>query len=130
MERHHQSLSDREALFCIHSQCASVLPVGQNNGFATMSYNDTPPGVPFALTQCIVSFPGPKTLLLLINRTNKLNSLTEEANYELDRVFRWFDNEPKLLVAIISGAGKTFCVGADLHGPFCHLTHSEKLYWR
>lgn len=62
------------------------------------------------------SFPDPNILLVTINRPEVLNSLTVEASYELDRVFKWFDNETSLRVAIITGAGKAFCVGADLKG--------------
>jgi len=49
-----------------------------------------------------------------IDRPKRLNSLTVEASHELDSVFQWFDQEPSLRVAIITGAGKAFCVGADL----------------
>lgn len=65
---------------------------------------------------CLVSFPSPNILLLLINRPRTLNSLSNEASNELDSVFRWFDREQSLRVAVISGVGKAFCVGADLKG--------------
>ena len=53
---------------------------------------------------------------MLINRPKKLNSLTEEDNRDLDADFQWFDNEPALRIAIITGVGRAFCAGADLNG--------------
>lgn len=35
---------------------------------------------------------------------------------ELAAVWAWFDNEPSLRVAVVTGAGKAFCSGADLKG--------------
>ncbi|KAJ3496679.1 hypothetical protein NLG97_g2482 [Lecanicillium saksenae] len=61
-----------------------------------------------------LSYPYPTVLLVLINRPRQLNSLTTEANFELDRIIHAFDAEPSLRVAIVSGVGKAFCVGADI----------------
>ena len=78
---------------------------------------------PSALTHCIISISRPHILLVLINRPKKLNSLSVRANFELDSVFRWFDQEQTLRVAVISGVGRAFCVGADLKGvsTYCLL---------
>lgn len=73
-----------------------------------------PRNVPTGLQTTILSFPSPDILLVSINRPKQLNSLTVEASYELDRIFRWFDEDPSLRVAILTGKGKSFCVGADL----------------
>ncbi len=70
---------------------------------------------------CLLSYPTAGVLLATINRPKALNSLDVEASYELDSVFRWFDEEPSLKVAVITGAGKAFCVGADLKGTFKDL---------
>jgi enoyl-CoA hydratase/carnithine racemase len=49
-----------------------------------------------------------------MNRPQKLNAMNAHANTEFSRVWPWFDNEPNLSVAIITGAGRAFCAGADL----------------
>jgi enoyl-CoA hydratase/carnithine racemase len=71
---------------------------------------------PTGLNSVKISIPEPGILLVLINRPRQLNSLSVEAGYELDSVFKWFDKETSLRVAILSGVGKAFCVGADLKG--------------
>lgn len=78
----------------------------------TMAFATT--DAPKGLQTTNLSFPSPNILVVAINRPKQLNSLTVEASYELDKVFRWFDNEPSLRVAVLTGEGKAFCVGADL----------------
>lgn len=73
-------------------------------------------GSPPTTQHCLLSFPSSGILLVLINRPRSLNSLSVEASYELDSVFKWFDKTPSCRVAILSGVGKAFCVGADLKG--------------
>jgi len=44
-----------------------------------------------------------------------MNCITTSAHWEADAIFSWYDNEPSLRVAIITGAGKkAFCAGQDL----------------
>ena len=44
-----------------------------------------------------------------------MNCISFEGNIEMGQVFDWFDHEPNLRVAIITGAGKkAFCAGQDL----------------
>ena len=44
-----------------------------------------------------------------------MNSLPSASHWEADALLSWFDNEPSLRVAIITGAGKkAFCAGQDL----------------
>jgi enoyl-CoA hydratase/carnithine racemase len=53
--------------------------------------------------------------LITIDRPAKMNSLDFEANDELIRVWREFDADNALRVAVITGAGdQAFCAGADL----------------
>ncbi|KAJ5135351.1 uncharacterized protein N7515_004629 [Penicillium bovifimosum] len=62
-----------------------------------------------------LSFPQPKVLLVTIDREKQRNSLPAEAHWEGHSLFSWFDDEPSLLVAIVTGAGdKAFCAGQDL----------------
>jgi enoyl-CoA hydratase/carnithine racemase len=62
-----------------------------------------------------LSFPRPKVFLVTIDREMQRNSLPAEAHWEGHGIFSWFDDEPSLMVAIVTGAGdKAFCAGQDL----------------
>ncbi|KIH89854.1 enoyl-CoA hydratase/carnithine racemase [Sporothrix brasiliensis 5110] len=69
-----------------------------------------PPTVPDVL----VAFPAQHVMLVTINRPRQLNSLPSTHHAPLDRLFTWFDNEPALRCAVVTGAGRAFCAGADL----------------
>lgn len=44
-----------------------------------------------------------------------MNSIPNPGHWEAHSIFSWFDQEPSLRVAIITGAGpKAFCAGQDL----------------
>ena len=75
-----------------------------------MSYSTPPP----AQSHAKFSFPQPYTILIILNRPTGLNSLPSSAHHELDSLLKWYDNEPSLRVAIVTGAGRAFCAGADL----------------
>lgn len=63
----------------------------------------------------ILSYPAPYVLLVTINRPKQMNSLPYASHWEADTLFQWFDQEPSLRVAVITGAGeKAFCAGQDL----------------
>ena len=80
---------------------------------ATMSQNLQSP--PPETKYYILSFPKPQVLLVTINRAKQRNSLPSESHWEAHRIFTWFDHEPSLLVAVVTGAGdKAFCAGQDL----------------
>ncbi len=54
-------------------------------------------------------------LIVTINRPAAMNAVTPAANHELAQVFRAYEADPELRVAIITGAGeKAFCAGNDL----------------
>lgn len=63
----------------------------------------------------LFSYPAPQILLITINRPQAMNSIPSYAHWEAESIFAWFDHEPSLRVAIITGAGtKAFCAGQDL----------------
>ncbi|KIW92760.1 uncharacterized protein Z519_06608 [Cladophialophora bantiana CBS 173.52] len=64
---------------------------------------------------CDTAFPEPHIMLATINRPRQLNSIPYALHWQMDALFKWFDNEPSLRVAIVTGAGdRAFCVGSDL----------------
>jgi enoyl-CoA hydratase/carnithine racemase len=70
-----------------------------------------PPSDPSVL----LSHPAPHVLLVTINRPRQMNSIPFPVHWHLHRVFEWFDREPTLRAAVITGAGpKSFCAGQDL----------------
>ncbi|KAG6009891.1 putative secondary metabolism biosynthetic enzyme [Claviceps maximensis] len=65
-------------------------------------------------TYALVSFPSAHVMLVVFNRPSKLNAMTVAAQYELEALFGWYDAEPSLRCAVITGAGRAFCSGMDL----------------
>lgn len=63
-----------------------------------------------------ISFPAPRVLLVTISRPTALNAIAIEGSWELHTLFEWFDQEPSLWVAIVTGEGRAFSAGADLKG--------------
>lgn len=62
----------------------------------------------------ILSYPADYVLLITINRPKAMNSLPYASHWEADALLSWFDKEPSLRVAVITGTGKSFCAGQDL----------------
>jgi enoyl-CoA hydratase/carnithine racemase len=75
-----------------------------------MSFSTPPPSV----QDSIISFPSPSILLITLNRPKSMNCINTQGHYELDALYKWFDAEPSLRCAILTGAGRAFCAGADL----------------
>lgn len=70
---------------------------------------------PPPISGCSLSYPAPYILLVTITREKQMNSIPYAVHWQMDRVFQWFDSEPSLRVAVITGAGKkAFCAGQDL----------------
>jgi enoyl-CoA hydratase/carnithine racemase len=61
----------------------------------------------------ITSADGIATITL--NRPERLNALTFETYEELRQTFRRLSTEPGVRVVIVTGAGKAFCSGGDVH---------------
>lgn len=63
----------------------------------------------------LVSFPDEHILLITINRPRAMNSIPTLGHWEAHTLLTWYDAEPSLRVAIITGSGpKAFCAGQDL----------------
>jgi len=74
-------------------------------------YNSQPP----KSSAYLLTVPTPHVLLITINRPNAMNSLGTVAHWEGAELFDWFDSEPSLRAAVVTGAGdKAFCAGQDL----------------
>ncbi|GAP85262.2 putative enoyl- hydratase isomerase [Rosellinia necatrix] len=73
---------------------------------------ETPP--PPTPTFLKLSYPAPAVLLVRMDRPKDLNAMSTAGQWEMDSVWKWFDLEPRLSVAIITGTGRAFSAGADL----------------
>ncbi|KAF2084823.1 enoyl-CoA hydratase-like protein [Saccharata proteae CBS 121410] len=72
---------------------------------------------PSPLRTFLLTYPAPHVLLVTINRPAARNSIPAPGHWEADAVFRWFDREPGLRVAVVTGVGeRAFCAGQDLVG--------------
>jgi enoyl-CoA hydratase/carnithine racemase len=61
-----------------------------------------------------LSFPIDHVLLITLNMPERLNALSSWQHEQLESVFRWYDREPSLRCAVVTGAGRSFCAGANL----------------
>lgn len=76
---------------------------------------NTPSSPPPQCTYYDVSFPASHVMLVTINRESSMNALPWLGHWEGERLWNWYDDEPTLRVAIVTGKGsKAFCCGADL----------------
>lgn len=103
MPRHYHTTVGSHFLTFSHTTFPQSVTMSQ-------TFTTAPPSVP----DTIVSSPAPHILLITLNRPKQLNALRREMHYRLDKLFTWFENEPKLRVAVITGKGRAFCAGADL----------------
>lgn len=74
------------------------------------SLTEPPPAVPHTT----VSFPSEHVLLVTLNRPKQLNAIPTTSHPLFDHLWRWYDAEPSLRCAILTGTGRAFCAGADL----------------
>jgi hypothetical protein len=71
-----------------------------------------PPQVDESIT---ISYPTEHVMLVTISRQRQMNSIPFRVQWQLHELFDWYDAEPTLRAAIITGAGeKAFCAGMDL----------------
>ncbi|KAF4547834.1 Enoyl-CoA hydratase/isomerase-like protein 6 [Elsinoe fawcettii] len=62
-----------------------------------------------------VSIPAEHILLVTLDRQDKLNCIDQATSRELITVWDQLDQDENLWVGIITGKGRAFCTGADLH---------------
>ena len=67
-----------------------------------------------------------RTLTVTLNRPDRMNALTTRMLEELLQVFDEIDRNDEIRVAIVTGAGRAFCAGADLGGGSKTFDHSEE----
>jgi len=73
----------------------------------------TPP--PSHAGHVILSFPLPRVMLVTFNRPKAMNAVDVAMRLDLQDIFNWFEREPDLWVAIVTGTGPVaFSAGADL----------------
>ncbi|GAB7354599.1 hypothetical protein MBLNU459_g5040t1 [Dothideomycetes sp. NU459] len=76
---------------------------------------DAPKSQPQCSKVVKLSYPAPRVLLVTIDKAEARNAIGLAEHWELDAVFKWYDQQPSLLVAIITGSGDVaFCAGQDL----------------
>ena len=73
-------------------------------------FNSPPPRV----DNVKLSFPCFHVLLVTLDRPAQLNALPRPLHAQLHALWSWYDAEPKLRCAVITGRGRAFCAGADL----------------
>lgn len=69
---------------------------------------------PPSVSNVLLTFPRPHVLLITLNRPGQLNAIPSAQHAELDALYRWYDAEPHLRAAVLTGSGRAFCAGADL----------------
>ena len=57
-------------------------------------------------------------VVVTLNRPQKQNAFTLQMMHDFETVFPIFDVDERVKVVVITGAGKTFCAGADLEIGF------------
>ena len=67
------------------------------------------------MTETVTASRSGAVLTVAINRPDRRNAVDRPTATKLADVFRTFDSDDSLSVAVLAGAGGTFCAGADLH---------------
>lgn len=57
-------------------------------------------------------------VVVVLNRPEKRNAFTGAMAEDLERVFAMFDVDERVKTVVLTGAGNTFCAGADLEIGF------------
>jgi enoyl-CoA hydratase/carnithine racemase len=67
-----------------------------------------------------------RVAVVTLNRPNKLNAFNAKMRNELIRVFQQADQDDVVRVVVVTGAGKVFCVGADLSSGGSSFDRTEQ----
>ena len=78
-----------------------------------------------ALEQVLLSADG-HVATVTLNRPDQRNPLSATMLRDLATAFRWCKDEPDVRVAVLTGAGRVFCAGADLTSFDGEMTGLEK----
>lgn len=79
-----------------------------------MATPDFKSGPPPTCSNVLLSYPAPHVLLVTMNRPSSLNAIPSTQHGPMSGLWDWYDNEPTLRCAVLTGAGRAFCAGADL----------------
>jgi enoyl-CoA hydratase/carnithine racemase len=82
--------------------------------------NDTP-----VLEQVQVNVEG-HVATVTLNRPEQRNPLSATMLRDLASAFRWCQQEPDVRVVVLTGAGRSFCAGADLTSFDGEMSHLER----
>jgi enoyl-CoA hydratase/carnithine racemase len=74
----------------------------QTTGHVVVSHH--PPGSPTVTSVVVVT----------LNRPANQNAFTGQMVQDFEKIFPMFDVDERVKVVVLTGAGKTFCAGADL----------------
>lgn len=66
-------------------------------------------------------------VVVTLNRPKKQNAFTLQMMHDFEKVFPMFDVDERVKVVVITGAGKTFCAGADLEIGFSSGAGKERI---
>ncbi|HEX4466156.1 MAG TPA: enoyl-CoA hydratase-related protein [Solirubrobacteraceae bacterium] len=64
----------------------------------------------------LIDEPAPHVRLVTLNRPDQLNTMTAELGEALHDALRRISNERSCHAVVVTGAGRGFCAGLDLHG--------------
>jgi enoyl-CoA hydratase/carnithine racemase len=96
-------------------------PVEVPESYETVDLKDVnvshcPAGAPKA-TQVIV---------VMLNRPTKQNAYTIDMMHSFEKIYPMFDVDERVKVIVLTGAGRTFCAGADLEIGFGGANSQER----
>ncbi|TLD03811.1 hypothetical protein PgNI_11297 [Pyricularia grisea] len=69
---------------------------------------------PPEVANTLVTFPSPHVMLATLNRPKQLNAIPTFQHRDMELLWQWYDSEPTLRCAVLTGTGRAFCAGADL----------------